>query len=224
MSAELEEKAVVYFLFSRLFREAPDRTLLRDMEKRGQVTLTFGSSDLSPFSFSAEELAVEHTALFVVSGDSYIPPYESCYCDTLRIDTSTACSPYFEPEPVPGGMKGFLGGPSAAQVMKILRENELELGPDVHNLPDHIACELELMGRLYQAEKYEQAREFFKNHLGRWVFSFLEKVEKQQRSIFYQKVAASLGDFLRQEAKQKKGTGHPVVPGTEVKCLAPRML
>lgn len=180
MSTELEEKVSVYFLFSRLFREP-----LEDPKWSEQV----------------EEIAVEHTALFVVSGESYIPPYESYYCDTLIIDTSTACSPYFEPDPFPEGMKGFIGGASTSAVRKFYEENGFVPNSDFHDLPDHIACELELMGRFYQEGNVDKAHDFFQNHLKRWVFTFLEELEKQKRSSFYRKVAVSLKPFLKRESR-----------------------
>lgn len=187
MFPELEEKASVYFLFSRLFREPPGPCLLKEIVEEKLLT---------------EEIAVEHTTLFVVAGECYIPPYESYYCDTLSIDTSTACSPYFQQDPFPERMKGFIGGPSAATVRKFYEENGFILSHTFHDLPDHIACELELMGRFYQEGKVDQAHEFFQNHLGRWVFTFLEELEKQKRSLFYQKVAVSLKQFLKQETSE----------------------
>lgn len=185
MSIEPEEKASIYFLFSRLFREAPHPFLLKKIVEEKLLI---------------EKIAVEHTALFVVAGESYIPPYESYYCDTLSIDTSTACSPYFQSDPLPEGMKGFIGGLSAVAVRKFYEENGFVLSSDFHDLPDQIACELELMGRLYQERKLDQAHDFFQNHLGRWVFTFLEELEKQKCSLFYRKVAVSLKQFLKQEA------------------------
>jgi len=207
---ELEEKASVYFLFSRLFRKAPDLSLLKEIVETKLLTLGANFFDDSGRESNCleelrwpeqlEEIAVEHTALFVVAGESYISPYESYHCDTLTIDPSTACSPYFEPDPLPKGMKGFIGGPSAAAVQKCYEENGFGLSPDFHDLPDHIACELELMGRFYQEGNVDKARDFFQNHLTRWVFAFLEELEKQRCSCLYQKVAVGLSQFLKEEA------------------------
>ena len=209
MFTEFEEKASVYFLFSRLFREAPDRPLLKEILEKKLLTLAahFFEDDVPEDNFleepewlgKLEEIAVEHTALFIVAGESYLPPYESYYCDTLGIDTSTAASPYFEPEAPAEGLKGYLAGLSAAAARKFYEENGCTLSPDFHDLADHLACELELMGRLYQGGKVDQVHGFFQNHLGRWVFTFLERLEEQKRSHFYKKVAMSLKKFLKQD-------------------------
>ncbi|MBI4115630.1 MAG: molecular chaperone TorD family protein [Candidatus Omnitrophica bacterium] len=190
MSTEFEGKSGVYFLFSRLFREAPDPSLLNKIES------FFEATDLAD---KVEEIVVEYTSLFVAPGEYSIPPYESFYCDALTIDASTADSPYFQPLCMPTGMKGFIYGSSARAVGKIYQEGGFELDPNFHDLPDHIACELEFVGRLYEKGKREAARNFLKNHLGRWAFNFLNNLEKQDRSVFYQRVAKSLGNFLKFE-------------------------
>lgn len=209
MSTELEEKAAIYFFLSRLFREAPDRSLLIEIIEKKLLTLAahFFEEGVCENNFleepewlgKLEEIAVEHTTLFIMAGEPYIPPYESYYCDALSIDTSTAESPFFVAEPFPQGMKGFIGGPSAVEVEKFYAESGFVLNSDFHDLPDHIACELELMGRLYREGKVEEAQDFFQNHLGRWVFTFLERLEKQKHSLFYPKVAVSLKQFLKQD-------------------------
>ena len=68
------------------------------------------AADLADISWPrhAEAIAVEYARLFAVPGEQAVWPYESVYCDTLRIDTSTACSPYFAFEPQPAGLTGFL--------------------------------------------------------------------------------------------------------------------
>lgn len=190
VSTGRKEKAGTYLLFSRLFREAPDCSLLNKIESFFEETELAGK---------AEGIAVEYASLFVVPGDSSISPYESYYCDPLTIDASTADSPYFQPQCMPSGMKGFIYGSSARAVEKAYQEGGFELDPNFHDLPDHIACELEFAGRLYERGKIDSVEAFLKNHLGRWIFSFLGELEKQDRSHFYQKVALSLKLFLKRE-------------------------
>ncbi|MBI3999301.1 MAG: molecular chaperone TorD family protein [Candidatus Omnitrophica bacterium] len=210
MSSKFEEKAGVYLLFSRLFQKAPNVSLLKEIAQKKLLTLAyhFFESTLPKeillleepgCAEAAEEIAIEYTSLFVAPGNYYIPLYESFYCDTLTIDTSTADSPYFQPQGMPSGTKGFLYGFSARAVEKSYREGGLELDPKFHDLPDHIACELEFVGRLYEEGKIDLAEVFLRNHLGRWVFDFLNNVQKQCLSVFYQRVASSLNNFLTDE-------------------------
>ncbi|MBI4431660.1 MAG: molecular chaperone TorD family protein [Candidatus Omnitrophica bacterium] len=195
MSTQVEEKPTVYFLFSRLFRKAPDPPLLNKIEP------FFEETDLAS---KAEIIAVEYTSLFVAPGDYYIPPYESFYCDTLAINMSTADSPYFQPQCFPEETKGFLYGSSTRAVEKAYRKASFEIDANFHDLPDHLACELEFMGRLYENHKFDEAKTFFEKHLGRWSFEFLQKVEMQTESIFYQKAATSLKQFLNHETQSFK--------------------
>ena len=134
-------------------------------------------------------------------------PYESVYCDTLAIDTSTACSAYFASKPSMESLKGFIGGPSASRVHEAYRQAGFELDPAFHDLPDHLSVESEFLGRLLQAGREDEARQFFATHLDHWVFRFLEKLEVQQVSGFYREVADALGlclrlDFDRDDSKR----------------------
>ncbi|MBI2167016.1 MAG: molecular chaperone TorD family protein [Candidatus Omnitrophica bacterium] len=214
MSAELEEKTAVYFLFSRLFREAPDGALLRSVTEQKLLTLAFCfSGDAVPGNTTiledpdwparVDDIAVEYTSLFVAPGEKAVSPYESYYCDRLTIDTSTANSCYFRSESLPEGMKGFLGGESAVQVQTIYEAEGFRKVTAFHELPDHAACELEFMGRMLQAGKEDAAEAFFKEHLGRWIFVFLNHLTKQTVSNFYQKVALSLERFIQREETQQ---------------------
>ena len=189
MSLKLKDQ---YFLFASLFREAPTVNLLQAIAK----------------DFSREEVAVEFASLFLVPGEGMIPSYESFYCDTLTIDTSTACSAYFEPEVSPQGLKGFLCGPSTRSVQKAYEAFGFELGPSFHDLPDHVSVELEFMGRLLGSGKEEEADRFFREHLGRWIGLFLDKVAMQQVSSFYRSVAPSLKEFLAEGKFLKHDLSH----------------
>ncbi|MBI4352461.1 MAG: molecular chaperone TorD family protein [Candidatus Omnitrophica bacterium] len=199
-----EEKAGIYFLFSRLFREAPDPGLINEILER-----TDGTG-------KEEEIAVEYASLFVVPGECRVSPYESFYCDSLTVDTSTADSPYFQAGCRLGGMKGFLYGVSAAAVEKAYRENGFEVDPRFYDLPDHIACELEFVGRLYERGRDEAARAFIHRHLGRWVSLFLTELEKQKRSIFYKRAARKLISFLTPEGALE---GKAVEKGGMSECV-----
>ncbi|MBI4437094.1 MAG: molecular chaperone TorD family protein [Candidatus Omnitrophica bacterium] len=181
----------IYFLFARLFREAPSAELLRTIAECKLLT------EVRDFLREEEKIAVEFASLFLVPGEKMISPYESSYCDTLTIDSSTACSAYFEPETFPKeGLRGFLCGPSARSVEKYYKTFGFELSPSFHDLPDHISIELEFLGRLDELEKVEEIHKFFREHLGRWIESFLDKMLLQRTSEFYRAVAQGLRGYL----------------------------
>lgn len=193
MLSRLEkETSHFYFLFARLFREAPTGELLRTIVECKLLILE------NPTWITQEEkIALEFASLFLVPGENMIPPYESFYCDTLTIDSSTACSAYFEGEAFPQeGLKGFLCGPSARSVEKYYETFGFELSPTFHDLPDHLSVELEFLGRLYELGQRDDAHRFFQEHLGRWIGSFLDKVASQTISDFYRAVSQSLKGYL----------------------------
>ncbi len=209
MSPRLKDpKGDIYFLFARLFREAPTQDLLRAIVDHTLLTsardfLEEGAAgerevlEDPAWIRGEEKIAIEFASPFLVPGENLIPSYESCYCDALTIDTSTACSPYFEPEAFPQeGLKGFLCGPSAPSVQKAYETSGLELDPSFHDLSDHVAVELEFMGRLLASGENDQADRFFREHLGRWIGPLLDRMVQQSTSGFYRAVAQSLRGYL----------------------------
>jgi TorA maturation chaperone TorD len=205
---DLQARAGTYLLVARLFREAPTPELLRQLVERRWLTAAeqwaAPERSLDPvedpvWPAQAEAIAVEFTRLFAVPGEQAVHPYESVYCDTLAIDTSTACSPYFEPEAQSMGLSGFLHGSSAVAVRAAYRRAGFEVDAAVHELPDHLAIELEFMGQLLARGGVEQAETFFAEHLGRWVFRCLADVRQEALSGFYRTVADALAVFLRRE-------------------------
>ena len=143
-----------------------------------------------------EKIAVEFASLFAVPGQDMIAPYESYYCDTLIIDHSTACSPYFQSQEGSVGLKGFLGGNSSQSVMNLYKGFGFEINPAFFDLPDHVSAELEFIGKLYELNHYAEAKNFYQKHLGRWIGLFLNKLSEQTKSNFYSAVAESLKGFL----------------------------
>ena len=212
MSLKLKEKAGIYYLFSRLFHEAVNERLLREIVEKKMLTGVYSlytedeqslDGDLleePEWITRAEDLAVEYTALFIISGAQAVCPYSSYYCDSVVIDTSTASSCYFPAEPIKDwGVKGLIGGQSTVSVNKIYLKEGYKIEEGSSKLPDHLAYELEFMGRMYDEGKAEAAENFFRNFLLPWVFIFIDKLKDQQRSNLYKKVALVLGKFLRYE-------------------------
>lgn len=213
MSPRLKEKSGVYFLFSRIFREAPDQSILTEIVERKLLTLSyhFFNDDWQQteavlenprWLSEAEKIAIEYTGLFLVSGERAIYPYGSFYCDSIVMDTSTASSSYFPPESRRDwGVKGLIGGPSATEVNKFYLKAGYQPNSKGHTLPDHLACELEFLGRMYADGNVQGAETFLKNFIGPWAFVFLEKFKNQNYSDFYERVAASLEKFLEGECR-----------------------
>ena len=213
-TANLQERAGAYLLFARLLREAPSTDLLRDIVQHQLLTCaeqcggcpactgtTLDPAEDATWPQQAEAIAVEYARLFAVPGEQSVQPYESVYCDTLTIDTSTACSPYFESEPQAIGLAGFLHGPSTVAVREAYRRAGFELDPTLHELPDHLAIELEFLGQLLARGAQDQAKDFFTQHLGRWVFRCLEEITQKTHIDFYRVVADTLTTFLRREVE-----------------------
>ena len=209
----LAERAGVYFLFARLFREAPTPELLRELVQCQWLSSAerFAGDgqqsqvcDIDPaedphWLDAAEEIAVDYARLFAVPGEQSVHPYESAYCDTLSIDTSAACSAYFENQRPIVGLPGFIGGPSASALARAYAGSGFELDPACHELPDHLSIELEFMGRLLERGDVDATKVFFQEHLGQWAFRCLEDVKRNVPSGFYRIAADTLTTFLRHE-------------------------
>ena len=197
VNQDLATRGATYLFFARLFREAPTSALLQQLREHRVLA----NAAEAQGSDHVEAIAVEYARLFAVPGEHAVQPYESAYCDTLTIDTSTACSSYFAAEPPPTGLTGFLYGPSAVAVRNAYRRAGFELAPAAHELPDHLAIELEFMGRLLERGECEGAKVFFSEHLGRWVFRCLEEIKQKTGGGFYLGVAEALAAALRDEAR-----------------------
>jgi|SRR5579859_275268 len=139
------------------------------------------------------ELTVEYTRLFVGPGHLPCPPYESVY----RTDA-------------PALERGLLMGRAAAEVLQAYRQAGLNLDADYHDLPDHLATELEFMYFLCEQEMAvgkspadvstpgwrKQQSEFLRRHLSQWVPAFLGDLAQATTAPLYQGSAAVLRAFL----------------------------
>ena len=202
-----QEIAGGYFLFAGLFHQSPRKDFLRTIIEAQLLTqaknfhhqgieLIAKSLEDPQWLNQEEKIAVEFASLFVVPGQDMITPYESYYCDTLTIDHSTACSPYFQSQEGSVGLKGFLGGNSNQSVRSLYKEFGFEINPTFFDLPNHVSAELEFIGKLYNLGHCAKAENFYQNHLGRWIGLFLNKLSEQTKSNFYRTVADSLQGFL----------------------------
>lgn len=122
-------------------------------------------------------LEIAYNRLFVGPGRPLAPPYESLYRD-------------------PGGL---VMGPSAQAVQACYAEAGIALGPDYHDLPDHVAAELGFMAYLTveeaeaedgQAGRWrERQSAFLRQHLAAWLPAFCERVRAAGQHPFYPAVA-----------------------------------
>jgi TorA maturation chaperone TorD len=137
---------------------------------------------------SAEALAVEHARLFVGPFQLVAPPYGSIYLD----ETKTVM------------------GDSTARVAAFYHKCGLHLTDDFHELPDHIAVELEFMSFLAfkqreaetsgNADDVAQAkslqREFLRTFLLPWLPLFTMAVIDDGEAPFYQAIARCSAAFI----------------------------
>jgi len=137
---------------------------------------------------SLEELAVEHARLFMGPFQLVAPPYGSIYLD----DAKTVM------------------GESTARVAEFYRANGLQLADDFHELPDHIAVELEFLSYLANRQREaEEAgnqgeverlrgvqREFLAAYLLPWLEPFTTAIINDGEAPFYQDVARCTVAFI----------------------------
>jgi TorA maturation chaperone TorD len=134
-----------------------------------------------------DELSQEYAALFIVPGG--IPPYES-----VRL-------------------KDLLNQEPAWKTEEFYKRCGLIIKEDCKTFPDHLGMELEFMAYLSDKEstaweeKDEKAaaewnnlqKEFFSNHINKWVFGFLDDLDRFAFHPFYKEVAKLTKGFLETE-------------------------
>ncbi|MGQ9627112.1 MAG: TorD/DmsD family molecular chaperone [Anaerolineae bacterium] len=154
---------------------------------------------LKPLGFSADEvrqaietlpadpaaalqaLQVEYTYLFINAVPHVpAPPYASAYMG-----------------------QGLLMGEPAETALRTYRRAGLTLAEDYHDLPDHLAAEMEFLAWLgeqaleaHEAGDEEQAREwvaqqkvFWRGQMQPWLAAFCQRVEEAARIPFYRALA-----------------------------------
>ena len=170
-----------YKLFSLIFHR-PDREFavyLRD----GFIDdiIRFLDGAVTGFSAFLEEnrekdddefyktLAVEYTRLFTNAIPAVpCPPYESIYREDIIMGNSTLC----------------------------YNNAGLKVVEKFHDLPDHVAVELEFLYYLANYGYTEAHDSFMGEHFSRWVPRFCEEVEKNDRTGFYRHAARVLREFV----------------------------
>ena len=145
------------------------------------------------------DLQREYTRLFINAYPrTVVPPYSSVYLDTER----------------------RVWGASTAQVVRMYEAAEVGVTEDFHDIPDHIAAEMEFgcylaQQSMGQGQSGQNAPDlasivigFLRDHLLRWAPLFLPQVSQLTISQFYREIAEIGFSFLQREA-QRVGASIP---------------
>ena len=140
-------------------------------------------------SYSEEELVVEYARLFVGPFGLKAPPYGSVYLDGERT----------------------VMGPSTMETIGLYEQEGLTRDEAFHELPDHIAVELEFMyylsyrrvealqkGDMVLAEAYRFKQEQFRTHfLTKWVPPFCTHIQEESDNGFYSALAECVATYIQ---------------------------
>ncbi len=175
-------------ILETLFPFHPNLPGFRDMVKK------FRSGDMLE-----DDFIVDYDALFVNPGSTNINPIESVYRDNrFSGNNGSGCT---------------LFGPSALEVFRIYRSENLSPQKSFSHHPDHLGIELEFMAflcnkvaRAYDKDEVETAEAFIekqncflKDHIFPWCEKCLEKIEEKATTPLYLCLAALLKSFLEEE-------------------------
>lgn len=137
-----------------------------------------------------KQLVNEYNRLFLIKPK--VPPYETTYLKHL------------------GKSEGMIG----AELSGIYGSAGLVVSPELNELPDHIAVQLDFMSFLCEKEStalqednqqnlitaQQEQRSFLNNHLARWFPKFAKKVlEEANSELLYRQVVETTFGFLRNE-------------------------
>jgi TorA maturation chaperone TorD len=140
-----------------------------------------------------ETLLVDYTALFIGPAQPRAMPYASFWLtddQSMRHEATMAVLDFYE-------QGGF------------------DVSEDIHELPDHIAVELEFLYALIFAQNLAQLggnekelsaanallRSFAAEHIGAWIGSFVDAVKSGAGTPFYRELAELTRSFVLREAE-----------------------
>lgn len=192
-----KSRSSVYRLLSRFYLKEVDLEFLKRLKSKeiidslSELGVDFGKIlNSKPEEKLLDELAEEYAALFIVPGG--IPPYES-----VRL-------------------KGMLCQEPEWKTREFYKRCGLVVKEDLKIFSDHLGMELEFMG--YLADKEASAwenkdektaaewaslqKEFFTEHLDKWVFDFLNDVDRCAFHPFYKEAARLTRSFLEIEKEE----------------------
>ena len=138
-------------------------------------------ADLVPLAAAVDdeaELLAEYERLFVGPGRVPCPPYESLWRDDgKRLE------------------QGRLMSTATASVTRLYRGLDIAVRNDAHELPDHLAVELEALAYAFEVDE-EAADELLSDHLLRWVPKLAATVEREAQLEFYRLLAGLTPGWL----------------------------
>lgn len=199
------ERSNLYGFLAAVFRAEPTAELIAEIRKApfrdalkavgADLTESLGGDSDKEL---LDDLAIEYVRLFLGPG-RHIAPYAAVYL----------------------GGGASLWGPETAWVKTFIEDSGFDYKADFHDLPDHIAVELEFMreitarqARALDKDDEEKALdyrrreiEFLTKHLARWVPEFCRKVEADAQYSFYGEMARLTKDFIRLEAEEAEAAG-----------------
>lgn len=163
---------------------------LVDAIEQGKYDNEFGKT--APHPVNLEELEVEYCRLFVGPGHVEVPPYESVYREhDIKMQ------------------KGLVMGPPAVEVNKLYQEAGLQLAQGFHDMPDHIAAETWFLAYLEAMTKnteeqdcLQHKQQFIDQHLGQWVVTFAEAVQKASHHAWYIYISQLLAETIEAESAE----------------------
>jgi DMSO reductase family type II enzyme chaperone len=146
------------------------------------------------------ELEKEYTRLFVTAYPKVVaPPYSSVYLDEQR----------------------RVWGASTAEAARLYEAAGLGMSRDFHDLPDHIAVELEFASYLISEQQKRAGgndstvrdlasieKRFLAEHLFRWAPAFFSRVAGLSRAAFYQAAAELAQQFVEWDAEHLGALQH----------------
>jgi TorA maturation chaperone TorD len=198
-----QARATAYRLLSACFYQPETAFLEEDVFGQLLEALTVLDDDLGEQAdqlgkafrrANLDELLLDYSRLFLGPFNILAKPYGSVYLDGENVTM----------------------GDSTLNAMACYREGKFELAEDFREVPDHVAVELEFLYLLTFRENdalaqgssvdfglaAQQKTVFLKNHLGRWVGAFCERVRLGAETDFYRMLANLAENFvLREKAR-----------------------
>jgi len=193
------ERSSLYGFLASVYRTEPAERLLREIRKDSfkdalkAVGVDLGESlEGGSVKKLVDDLAVEYARLFIGPGN-HVAPYAAVYL---------------------GGEGASLWGPETAWVKEFIEAAGFDYRSDYHDLPDHVAVELEFMQEITanesaaleskdwkRAEKLRRIEEeFVTTHMAKWVPEFCRQVQDRAEFPFYKAIACLTEDFILSEA------------------------
>ncbi len=203
-------RCVIFNIFSALFCQ-PDKVIISDSlvyEKLEQAIQSLNLStdlvkQLKPAAdkYSETDLLVEYARLFIGPFKTIAPPYSSVYL----------------------GSKESVYSEETVWVVKFYRSAGLDFNKEIHDLPDHIAIELEFIYNLIfneisemEEENIEKARfnnhhqtRFIKEHFNKWIPLFCDTVISETKNEYYKLLANSMKFFSENDNVPSFPHGNP---------------